>query len=403
MKKKRSVEEDFIISYLNKLKLAPVRNITQFWNELHYKYDKDIVEKLNNIVNLRADGIISNDLYEVKNQNLDLSLNFSRYSTDLYRKYFEWFIKINSKAPDKILDIGCDNGIIACFYALLFPECSVFGIDISENGIKCAEQLKKRLSLNNVKFKVANIQDISKTFVDYKFSLVTSIRTLHEAVKLPEVPEHMWSMQDLNNKEFEDNDLTKLLANIREMLTPDGKFITWERMSKEENLLYLKELKKAGLFFDSKLSKLIQFHEVGDEQSMAVLVMDTEHNDKDLVKEVLHLHAGGEIESVSINDSFEGISAELCFNECSGKTFLTGFEVDYVEEKGNKMRNELWKFDCAVLFYQYSNIGYRLLNVYHENLYNDLVERFKQIKIESTKMGNAIKSYNSLDERALLQ
>lgn len=61
----------------------------QCLNELHYNYDRDIVEKLNNIVNLSADGIISNDLYEVKNQNLDLSLNFSRYSTDLYRKYFE--------------------------------------------------------------------------------------------------------------------------------------------------------------------------------------------------------------------------------------------------------------------------------------------------------------------------
>lgn len=406
MKKKKSKEEELIISYLNKIKLSPIRSISQFWNELYYKYDKSIVDELGKIVDARADRCIYGDLYEFKNQTLDLSLDFSRYSTDLYRKYFEWFIKIKDRTPSKILDLGCDNGIITCFYALLFPECDVIGIDISENSIKCAEQLKIKLALKNVSFKVAKIQDISLIFKDYNFSFITSVRTLHEAVNLPEAPEHTWSMEDLeklDQKEFENNDLTKLLTGIKARLASDGQFISWERLSQEENYMYLKYLEKAGLFLNSELSKMIEFHEVGDEQAMAVLVTETEDNHTSLVEEVLRIYTGKEIESLTINDSFEDAAAELCFNECLEKTLLNGFQIDYIKENGNKLRNELWEFDSAILFYQYSNIGFRKLIVYDKDIYSKLLERFGQLKDDSLKAGNIINSYSSLDERDLLQ
>lgn len=406
MKKKKSKEEELIISYLNKIKLSPIRSINQFWNELYYKYDKSIIDELGKIVDARADRRIYGELYEFKNQTLDLSLNFSRYSTDLYREYFEWFIKIKDRTPSKILDLGCDNGIITCFYALLFPECDVIGIDISKNSIKCAEQLKIKLALKNVNFKVAKIQDISLIFKDYNFNLITSVRTLHEAVNLPEAPEHIWSMEDLeklDQREFENNDLTKLLTGIRTRLAYDGQFISWERLSQEEDYMYLKYLEKAGLFLNSELSKMIEFHEVGDEQAMAVLVTETEDNHTSLVEEVLRIYTGKEIESLTINDSFEDAAAELCFNKCLEKTLLNGFQIDYIKENGNKLRNELWEFDSAILFYQYSNIGFRELIVYDKDIYSKLLERFDQLKDDSLKAGNIINSYSSLDERDLLQ
>lgn len=405
MKKKRSKDEYLIISYLNKIKLKPIRSINQFWNDLSYKYDKSIVEELINILDARADGRIYRDLYEFKNQTLDLSLDFSSYSTDLYRKYFEWFINLKGSAPNRILDIGCDNGIITCFYALLFPGCDVIGIDISENSIKCAEQLKAELALNNVSFRMAKIQDISQVFKDCSFDFITSVRTLHEAAELPEAPEHIWSLEDLDKldgKEPDNNDLIKLMTDIRARLTPDGRFITWERLFQADSYLYLRALEKARLFLIPELSEVIEFHEVGDEQAMAVLVTGNEDNHTDLMEDVLRIHTGKEIESLTINDSYEGSAAEFCFNKCKEKKLLNGFQIEYTEENGNKLRNELYEYDGAILFYQYSNIGYRQLIVYDKNVYSKLVKRLDELKEESLKAGNTIKSYSSTEERDLL-
>lgn len=406
MKKKRNKEEDLIISYLNKIKLSPIKSINQFWNELYYKHDKSIVDELQKIVNARADRRTYGDLYEYKNQTLDLSLNFSRYSTDLYRKYFDWFIKINCETPRRILDIGCDNGIITCFYALLFPTCNVVGIDISENSIKCAEELKSKLGLSNVEFKMARIQDINQIFNDDNFDMIASVRTLHEAVGLPEAPKHIWAMEDLEKleqKEFENNELKKTLKDIRDRLTPDGKFISWERIYNEDSYLYLRELENAGLYLKPELSKSIKFHEVGDEQSMPVIVAETEDYHTNLVEEVLRIFAGKDVESISINDSLKDEAAELSFNRCLGKTLLSGFQIDYVKENGNKLRSELWKFDFAILLYQYSNVGYRLLNVYHEDLASKILEKVEEMKNENLKAGNIVKSYNSLEEKESLR
>lgn len=81
---------------------------------------------------------------------------------------------------------------------------------------------------------------------------------------------------------------------------------------------------------------------------------------------------------------------------------MNGFQIDYIEENGNKLRNELYEYDGAILFYQYSNIGYRQLIVYDKDVYSKLVERFDELKEESLKAGNTVKSYSSIDERNLL-
>jgi 2-polyprenyl-3-methyl-5-hydroxy-6-metoxy-1,4-benzoquinol methylase len=138
--------EKFAISYFNKLGIKPSRDNRQFWNNIHDKYGKQVFNELNGAMTI-VSASDERNLYCLKNRSFELSMDFSRYSVDLYRRFFEWFLQNISLDPVSILDLGCDNGIVTCFLALAYPNAKVIGIDTCENGIKCSEQLRSKQRL----------------------------------------------------------------------------------------------------------------------------------------------------------------------------------------------------------------------------------------------------------------
>ena len=84
-------------------------------------------------------------LYEAKNASLDLSLDIaSRFDGDFSRKYLKWFLGEGFGAPKSILDIGCESGLLTCFYASVYPDAEVLGIDRCMTAIARAEELQYR-------------------------------------------------------------------------------------------------------------------------------------------------------------------------------------------------------------------------------------------------------------------
>ena len=49
----------------------------------------------------RADGKMNNKLYAVKNESLDLSIDFSSYMADMYAGYFKWLVNEFKFKPKK--------------------------------------------------------------------------------------------------------------------------------------------------------------------------------------------------------------------------------------------------------------------------------------------------------------
>ena len=110
--------KDKVEQYFNELCVIDIDDPQIFWDNLENKYGQDICIMIDNAMSERSNGSASGRIYTVKNKTLDLSLDFATYSKDLYRRYLNKIIDLNLK-PKKILDIACDNGIVACFYGIL--------------------------------------------------------------------------------------------------------------------------------------------------------------------------------------------------------------------------------------------------------------------------------------------
>lgn len=119
--------------------------------------------------------------YEVKNASFDLSLLIgAAFRGAVHRAILQWVAE-RDYAPSTVLDIGCDNGITTCFYALLWPNAKVTGIEITEDGIARAHELAQLLGLSNVSFVCQSAEEFAATGIAGSFSLVLTTTVLHEA------------------------------------------------------------------------------------------------------------------------------------------------------------------------------------------------------------------------------
>ena len=88
----------------------------------------------------------------------------------------DYLLKYERYWTGDILDFGCGNGILACFLAMLHPESSVTGLDLSRNAVSVAEELAGSLSAENVHFACA------KESGGRTYDTLFSCRTVHENV-----------------------------------------------------------------------------------------------------------------------------------------------------------------------------------------------------------------------------
>jgi SAM-dependent methyltransferase len=136
-------------------------------------------EELTFLIGARANGA-EVDPYELKNSSLDLSLYAGEHHTStMWREFASWVVRENLPPPLELLDIGCENGVLTCFYASLWPDAKVIGIDQSPAAVAAAHQLAQRLKLGNVSFEQAN----ARRFIDAnpgRFQIIMATHMMHE-------------------------------------------------------------------------------------------------------------------------------------------------------------------------------------------------------------------------------
>lgn len=134
------------------------------------------------------------------------------------------FIEENKKYfGKKILDLGCDNGLITCFIAYLFPNREVVGIDYSKKAIDICNKRAQKLKLKNIKFYEATTSNM-------KYDTIFTSRVVNfnmkKELKNKTTPkfENMFERFDRTICEYGD-----FINNLNEILNKDGHIIQFER------------------------------------------------------------------------------------------------------------------------------------------------------------------------------
>lgn len=389
--------QPFVLDYLNSLDMKDCRTNEEYWEQLDLHNTGLILDILDQAMQDRHEGKMSDeDFYNTKNKTLRLSLDVANYSYDLYKNYLNWFINYKKEAPKRILDLGCDNGLVTCFIAKLFPDSEVIGIDKLEKGLACAKELAQKLELTNVTFLKMDISDIQNHFPKNSFDLITALAVFHEAMKgSPEEP-RPWSTSELLKMPFPDYDTEGLLNLIHGLLKDEtGEFITVDRLPGMGSItIWTRLLEDAGLHVHFNESQFIHFHELGTPQHMPIIASSKKKSDTHLLEGIYGLYKKDD-EQDSDTEANDAL-AEIAFYELENKAFVLGTQINFIDGSG-KMRNELWTTDTHLIFYSMSNRGYRQLNFLPlENLPKAKVDL---LDLKDQYEGQEFIPYDSIEKR----
>lgn len=296
------------------------------------------------------------DIYTAKNSSLDLSLAIaSQFCGDLYRKYLSWFARERYPSPSTILDIGCESGILTCFYAMMYPTAHVFGLDHCPAAIQCAAELALKLNLTNVSFENSDIRTCSERKV-HAFDLVTATLVFREAVPFPdfETPSFSNVMPAPDAPICPSDILVKLLR-------PGAVLISVERCASLRDFSWWARVLNGAVSLVWDRSHLLRFR--FDKQSELVPIIVGQKN-KTLVhvtdEDILAFRSYDELEDKAEQLEFEGHSAEAFFYALNPKQFVGGVQSEYHNGSGTE-RFELWIAGPFVITYIYTNRGFRRL------------------------------------------
>jgi SAM-dependent methyltransferase len=300
-------------------------------------------------------------------------------------------------SPTSVLDIGCDNGLATCFYALLYPDAKIIGIDSNEKAIECAKELATQLELKNINFLAVDFSDIHQHFPSQSFDLIVSLSTLHEIVQPTTLPRE-WTLEAGIKKAYQEVDPETVFKNIESLLTDHGVLLTTDRLSNVDYIaMWAIKLEKSGLFVDWEKSKDITFDQTGELQTVPALYLSKTPLQTELLEGVLGLRMNPKTHTPSFGIHLNDTEAEMMFQQIEPKELITGVQFMYLNGSGT-MRVELWKSGAKLIEYKYSNVGYRSIRILPKGRLGSLKKEFKQLENEYEYFTESA-IYNSVEER----
>ena len=96
-------------------------------------------------------------IFEIKDK-LDWIINERsiKYDNGIHPKHrltgYHDFFTERIKNGDKVLDVGCGNGVVAIDIALKCQKSFIMGVDINNENIKIAKEIQLKNSLKNISF-----------------------------------------------------------------------------------------------------------------------------------------------------------------------------------------------------------------------------------------------------------
>jgi SAM-dependent methyltransferase len=200
-------------------------------------------------------------VFAAKAASLDLALAVESHKMRYQREeYFSWITTLDLSPPNRVVDVGCGIGVVACFFARYFPEAEVLGIDRCQASIACAKQLAAKLGAENVRFEQADALALPEHLASQQFDLVISNSVagtiddrLHETGR---------SIEDVRS-EPKSPGLAAYASTLSGLMADrTGTLITFERIQRAPKLArWVDALHDAGIRIDWQRSGMLLFPE----------------------------------------------------------------------------------------------------------------------------------------------
>ena len=239
-----------------------------FWRQLTKKFGK-IADEFGDCVEAREKGENVNP-YILKNSSIEFANAIaSQFDSAKIKEIFTWFINQNFDWKEKkIIEIGCDNGILLCLFASIFHESQFIGIDPCEQAILLAKERAKLLDLKNIEFHVSSADKINQEHRNAKFDFILAFTVFHEILgdgfiaknsTLMNSDDDTFSITDVDKSFNKIIRRDESLVAIKESLTSEGKFISVDRWVDQNQLLkWIRLNEKIGLNFSLTESVILQ-------------------------------------------------------------------------------------------------------------------------------------------------
>lgn len=249
--------------YLNRFGFEKAGNGIDVADVLVKKLGNELGMRISKEIDARADGksrISDREFYALKNTTLESSIAVTGlFEGEHLQDSLEYLEEHSNLLRGRVLDIGCDQGITACFIAMIHPDLNVLGIDLCPEAISAAQELAARLKLSNVSFRCVALKDM-----DERFDTVIAMRTLSENFNTK--ADYDVSQSLVKKGRLYRNLMREYAKQVAAVVNADGYFITidrndWPGMS----LGWMMALQECGIGVQATTCSRLTQDEVGHE------------------------------------------------------------------------------------------------------------------------------------------
>ena len=334
---KTQLPSQYIDQFFKRCGLGGQQKGEIFWRILEKKFGSLAIQ-LGDCISARENGLES-DPYPIKNSSFDFANAVaSQYDAAKLKSVAIWLLQEGIVAG-KVLEIGCDNGILLCLLAEAYPDVSFVGIDPSAPAIEIAKIRASQLNISNIDFKCLPLKRGIAGEIGNEFNLVFSVAVFHELLDQDLLGYSHGLTIDEGDSGFsiEDVDLSfskqvkkvDELLEVNDLLAANGFFISvdrWPDYSRTLRWIRLAEI--ANLTISMKRSSLIDYKNVdGKSESLPVTVFNKNNElvpSHVLATDVLAFHSYKNfLKNGSLNIIEDTWLAELVFGSLNHQEMLS--------------------------------------------------------------------------------
>ncbi|WP_042455027.1 methyltransferase domain-containing protein [Neobacillus dielmonensis] len=380
-----------ITDYFESMEIEACTSKSDFWKHVT-AVNPILTEELAPLFSRTKQG----NLYAVKNQSLPFSLAVESWTLSFHKAFLNWITQQKQFKPKRILEIGCDNGLLTCLYATLYPDAEVVGIDRGNAGIRCAQQLTRKLGLTNVSFFQNEFMELPDHFLTHSFDLIISVRTFHEIMG-PVLISRYWSLPEYlkGNPTYGDRAYMQI---VDDLLTEEGVYFSCERLENPADLgKWANLLRDANLHVQWHESGLIDYHEFGVKKRSPVIIAAKKETGLDTLDGMEQLYTKNSLLVLENRSFYRGAKGEYAFHRLGEKKLLSG-QYLHVTNHWYEFRCELWETNKFLLVYCYGNMGHRHLEILSAGAYSEGNILLNQLMEPYIHLGPIV-HYKKLEER----